>query len=138
MQFKTTSLKWILYNHIQQVGRITYGSPAQLRSSVINLGAKKLYIVDLPRARSEKDSSVDLLTVLEEIKSGCVTNPMYGKGNTLIMDPPHVLVSSNSELETHLLSEDRWEIYQITSRKRLKNITKQFKQKQKQSEIATK
>ena len=62
------------------------------------------------------------MSVLEDLKSGLVTNVMYGSGKTLIMEPPHIIVSSNYILKYELLSEDRWDVYQITSSNKLKQI----------------
>ena len=42
---------------------------------------------------------------------------MYGSGRTLLMEPPHIIVSSNYNLDYNLLSEDRWEVYEISDKK---------------------
>lgn len=85
--------------------------------------------MDLARSKSREDREEDLLSVLEDIKSGLVTNAMYGSGKTLLMEPPHIIVSSNYTLKYELLSEERWQIYNINSSNKLETI-KQKKHKQ--------
>jgi len=119
---KSSFFKWLFYNHSDTIARLGYGSASQLRSGAVNLGKKKLYIIDLARAKSKEDRQQDLLSVLEDLKSGLVTNAMYGSGKTLIMEPPHIIVSSNYILEYNLLSEDRWQVYEILPSNKLKSI----------------
>lgn len=84
------------------VGRISYGTAAQLRSVFLNIGIKKLYIFDLTRAKGTNDKIQDLMSALEDAKTGTITN---ATGQTLGMDPPHILVSSNYYLPEELLSK---------------------------------
>ena len=114
---KSSFFKWLYYKYPKNIGRIGYGSASQLRSSVVNIGKKDLYIIDLSRSKSRNDRQEDLLSVLEDLKSGLVTNAMYGSGRTLLMEPPHIIVSSNYNLDYNLLSEDRWEVYEISDKK---------------------
>lgn len=116
---KSSWWKFWFYNYPDEIARIGYGSASQLRSGAVNIGKKKLYIVDLTRSKAYNDKEEDLLSALEDIKNGFLTNSMYGSGRTLVMEPPHVIVSSNYPMPYELLSEDRWEIYEINSRKRL-------------------
>lgn len=111
---KSIFYKW-LFVHIggEQIGAITFGTAAQLRASILNLGEKKLYILDLTRAKGVADKEEDLMSVLESTKNGMVTSPMYGKGATLLMEPPHILITSNYLLDYELLSMDRWKIYEL-------------------------
>lgn len=67
------------------IGRITYGTAMQLRSAIIGLGKKKIYIIDLTRAKSKYDNQSDLLSVIEDCKSGIILSPMYGNPKELIM-----------------------------------------------------
>lgn len=69
-----------------------------------------------------KKREEDLLSVIEDLKSGLVINVMYGSGKTLLMEPPHIIVSSNYKLNYENLSKDRWEVYEITTSKELKEI----------------
>jgi|GEM_PF-3128421 len=117
---KSSFFKYLFFKNPTSVARLTYGSASQLRSSAVNIGEKKLYIVDLTRAKSVNDKEQDLLSALEDIKNGFVTNAMYGSGKTLMMEPPHILVSSNYALDYSLLSSDRWKVYEITKTKKLR------------------
>ena len=117
---KSSFFKWLFFNHPETIGRIGYGSASQLRSSAVNMGKKKLYIVDLARSKSKNDKEEDLLSVLEDLKSGLVTNAMYGSGKTLLMEPPHIIVSSNYILKYELLSSDRWNVVEINKSNKLK------------------
>jgi len=117
---KSSFFKYLFYQFPEDIGRLGYGSTSQLKSSVVNIGKKKLYIVDLARSKGKQDSQEDLLAVLEDLKSGLITNPMYGAGKTLLMEPPHIIVSCNYELDYELLSSDRWEVYQIASKDLIK------------------
>ena len=76
-------------------------------------GPKKMYILDLTRTKGKGDSEHDLLSVLESIVDGMIYSPMYGKCKTLLMEPPHVRITSNYALDYTLLSLDRWKVYEI-------------------------
>ena len=122
---KSSFFKWLSYKNPESIGRLGYGSASQLRSSAVNIGKKELYIVDLARSKSKQDREEDLLSVLEDLKSGFITNAMYGSGKILMMEPPHIIVSSNYEFKYEALSSDRWHIYRITSKKKLKKLRTQ-------------
>ena len=119
---KSSFFKWIFIQKPEEVGRINYGTASQLRSAITKGSAKKLYIIDLPRSRGRNDSEVDLMSAVEDLKTGFVINSMYGDGNTLIMEPPHVIVASNYMLNNNYLSQDRWLRYEITDKKQLEQI----------------
>jgi hypothetical protein len=119
---KSSFFKFLLYNHANEIGKMGYGTAAQLRSSVINIGEKKLYLVDLPRSKSRDDKQEDLLSQIEDCKNGSCTSSMRGEGKILLMSIPHVILSSNYTLKYELLSSDRWEVYEITKSKTLKKI----------------
>jgi len=116
---KSSFFKWLFCKYPNNIGRIGYGTAAQLRSSAVNIGTKKLYVIDLARSKSKEDKQEDLLSVLEDLKNGLLTNAMYGSGKTLLMPPPHIIVSSNYILKYDLLSEDRWQVFQIKKNKKL-------------------
>ena len=110
---KSSFFKWLFYKNPNCIGRIGYGTASQLRSGIVNIGKKPLYIVDLARSKGKGDREEDLLSVLEDVKTGLVTNAMYGSGATLLMEPPTIIVSSNYILNYELLSGDRWQVYEI-------------------------
>ena len=105
---------------------IGQGSAQQIKSSVVNKGARKAYIIDLTRQRGQAYSEDDLLCVLECIKNGLVQRQLFGDGNTLIMDPPHLIVFTNEPFEYNKLSTDRWKVWNIKNKKAIKaSITRE-------------
>ena len=121
---KSSFFKWIFLQNPNRVGRISYGSSSQLRSILTKGSAKKIYIIDLPRSKERNDNEIDLLSAIEDLKTGFVINNMYGDGGALIMEPPHVIVSSNYILDRDALSQDRWVNCKIDNQKRLKELSK--------------
>lgn len=120
---KSSFFKWVFLQNPNQIGRISYGSSSQLRSVLTKNSAKKIYIIDLPRSKGRNDNELDLLSAIEDLKTGFVINNMYGDGGTLIMEPPHVIVSSNFILDRSALSKDRWIHYKITKNKHLQKLS---------------
>lgn len=110
---KSTFFKYLYFKHPDKIARISYATGQQLRSSLVNLSAYEIYIIDLVRTKSRSDSYVDIISVLEDLKNGLVFNGMYGSGGTLVMEPPHIILSANFVPNVELLSKDRWEIYKI-------------------------
>lgn len=119
---KSSFFKWLLFNDYTNIGRYTHAAAHQLRSSLINMGRKKIYLVDLSRSRSRTDSDSDLMSATEDLKSGMLTTAMYGQSGQLLMDPPHVIIISNQLFNVSLLSEDRWVVYSITKSYDLEKI----------------
>jgi hypothetical protein len=113
---KSAFFKWLFVENPNEVGRLSYGTASQLRSAAINQGPKKVYIIDLARAKGKCDNEVDLLAVIEELKSGFVISPMYGKTKLLVIEPPHLIISSNYLMSYELLSDDRWAVYSINKK----------------------
>lgn len=75
---KSKFAKKIVFDHPYDVGVITYGTTSQINSSIVNLGPKKLYIIDLTRAKCKTDSERDLIAGLESGKNGKGTAPFNG------------------------------------------------------------
>jgi len=109
---KSSFIKYWLYN-FEDVSFLTYGNPQQLRSCIAKEGERKVYLIDLPRAKSEHDSEIDLLNTVEQLKNGTILNTIFGDGKRMLFDPPTVIISANYLCNFDLLSEDRWEIYKI-------------------------
>lgn len=61
---KSKFVKWVCVNRPDEVVKIIYGSPSQLRSSIISLGAKKLYFLDLPRTKGYDDHIENLMSIV--------------------------------------------------------------------------
>jgi hypothetical protein len=129
---KSSFFKWLFYTHPESIGRLGYGSASQLRSSAVNIGKKKFYLIDLTRSKGKEDRQEDLLSALEDIKGGFISNAMYGSGRTLMMEPPHIIVSSNYVLDYNLLSGDRWDGYEIDLKLKLKKLKTKKKEEVKE------
>lgn len=94
-------------------------------------GPRRVYVLDIPRAllsarRKDKQGNIidpmlnlqiELFSSLEMLKNGISTTSLWGgtKSDTLIMDPPYIVVFSNTMINPKLLSMDRWSCYQINS-----------------------
>lgn len=127
---KSQFFKYLYVKNQKKIGRLGYASASQLRSSVVNLGEKDIYIIDLPRTKARYDSQIDLLSVVEDIKSGIVFNGMYGSGNVLLMKPPHIVICSNYLLDYENLSDDRWKVFEIEEKSfKLNKLNTQTKMK---------
>ena len=132
---KSSFFKYLYFKNPTSIGRVTYGSASQLRSSFINNRTKKIYIVDLPRTKGKEDRIEEILSTIEDAKNGMISSNMYGVGTTLLMEPPHIIVSSNYVIDQNALSEDRWESYEIQkASKKLKNVIEALKRNQKSNE----
>lgn len=133
---KSIFYKWLLV-HIGEndIGKITFGTASQLRSSVINMGTKKMYILDLTRTKGRDDSEFDLMSALESVVDGMIVSPMYGRAATLLMEPPHILITSNYLLDYELLSMDRWRVYEIKKNGTLGIENEIFKYPEKRKDI---
>nr|YP_009162719.1 hypothetical protein [Pseudo-nitzschia multiseries]AKT26120.1 hypothetical protein [Pseudo-nitzschia multiseries]UBA15519.1 hypothetical protein [Pseudo-nitzschia multiseries] len=107
----------MFFEHPDDVGVITYGITSQINSSIVNLEPKKLYIIDLTRAVSSNDSQEYLISAVESCKNGMISKMMYGEGLSILMEPPHIVIMGNYELNRKLLSRDRWKVFKIKDKK---------------------
>lgn len=125
---KSSYFKYLLFKYPNEIAAVSYGTTSQLKSAVVNIGPKKVFLIDLPRAKGRNDSEVELLSILEQIKNGAILSVnLYGSGESLLFDPPIVIVSTNYILKQNLLSKDRWESYKINAKnKDLIDITKRL------------
>lgn len=114
---KTQLTRMLLANHGKEVGVIPcVGTSNQLVSAIINMGMRKTYILDIPRAKSGgswDDRIADLMLTIESIKNGLLVSAMYGKLNQLLIPHPNVIVFSNWNIDHGGLSSDRWIKYDM-------------------------
>lgn len=118
---KSLYSKYLCYNN-PNITKLAFGSGSQMRSSVVEEGPQKCYIIDIPRKLCNDDFQNNIYSVIEDLKNGFVKTSMYGKSKTLFMEPPLVIIFSNFECPTEKLSVDRWKIYSII-RNKLVNIS---------------
>lgn len=109
---KSKFVKWCCFNN-DNIIKISFGSSSQLRSAIIAAGPRKLYFVDIPRTLGSDDSIHSLMSALEDLKNGYLVSSMYGKNETLLLDPPHIVVFSNKDCPVSMLTNDRWKQYAI-------------------------
>lgn len=124
---KSKFVKYLCFNYEQDICKLAFGTAQQLRSAVISAGRKKVYILDIPRTLGLSDNIYDIISVVEDIKNGFVCSSMYGKYEKLLMEPPHIIIFTNKEIDPKLMSFDRWKSYKLNKDKTLDNY--QIKQR---------
>lgn len=122
---KSKLVKWCCYNN-DNIVKISFGTSSQLRSAIISAGQRRVYFIDVPRTLGSDDSMASLMSALEDLKNGFVVSAMYGKNQSLILDPPHIIVFSNSRCPDKMMSEDRWKKYTINKDKDLIDYTEGY------------
>lgn len=117
---KTQLVKYLAINHPKEIGVISCtGSANQLVSSIIQMGIKNTYILDIPRSKGKgkfakdkfEDRISELMFTIEQIKNGMLSSSMYGKNNEMFFNSPNVMVFTNYDLFG--LSSDRWLLYDM-------------------------
>ena len=110
---KSKLMKWLRFQPDMDCARVPMGSATQIKTSVIEKGAHRTFMVDLPRTVGKEERIQEIYSALEEIKNGWVESAMYGKNLELLMEPPHVIIFSNYyPMLTHM-STDRWRVYKL-------------------------
>lgn len=117
---KSSFCRYLMYHFPKEVGIINgFGSPAQVNSSLVKMGPKLLYILDLPRSYSwlvKKDGITkrkyhqawpELANIVEKLKDGMLIDTMYGSDKLLLMAPPEVVILSNWPIAENVFSKDR-------------------------------
>lgn len=110
---KSKLMKYMRCNQKFIFARVPLGTATQIKTSVIEKGRRKIYMVDLPRVRGSDERQQELFSALEEIKNGWVESAMYGKVQELLMNPPHIWIFSNELPNRSFASEDRWKVWTI-------------------------
>lgn len=105
--------------HNDGIVKISFGTSSQLRSSIIAAGPRLIYFIDIPRTLGSDDSIHSLMSALEDLKNGFIVSSMYGRNETLLLNPPHIVVFTNKECPKQMMSADRWQVYCIDPDKRL-------------------
>lgn len=118
---KSTFWKWLYIHNQEEIGILSEASTSQLKGTIVNLGEKKLYIVDLPRNNSQQGTT-DLLNALESLKNGLINTSMYGSAEILYMAPPWIVITGNS-MPSGSWTPDRWKVFEITNNKDWKDVS---------------
>jgi hypothetical protein len=116
---KSKLVKNLCYMFPKQVAKLAFGSSQQLRSAIISAGPRKAYFLDIPKTLGDSDNIPDIISAIEDLKNGFIVSSMYGKYANLMMAPPHIILFTNFEIDTDMMSIDRWKVYAVTSVKTL-------------------
>lgn len=120
---KSSFVKWLRITYEQEIGIITEANAQQLRSSLITIGKKSLYIVDLPRTKSKQGVN-DVLNILEQVKSGMLQSVMYGRHKEMIFEPVHIVVFGNY-VPVGGLSTDRFKTWRLERKTGSEDVIKE-------------
>jgi len=115
---KSKLVKWCCAR-FDAIVKISFGTSNQLRSAIIAAGQRRVYFVDVPRTLGSDDSMASLMSSLEDLKNGYIVSAMYGKNQSLLLDPPHIVIFSNESCPRKMMSDDRWKEYHINYEKDL-------------------
>ena len=89
--------------------------------AVLNIGAKKNYIIDMPRGM-KKDLLQGLYSGIETLKNGMAYDDRYSF-RKVRFNRPNIFVMTNQLPDARLLTTDRWSIWRITQEsKELKEV----------------
>jgi len=113
---KSKLVKWCCFNY-DDCAKVSFGTANQLRSSLIACGVKKIYFIDIPRTLGDDDSMGSMFSAIEDLKNGFLVSAMYGKHQSLMLDPPHIIIFSNQGCPDRFLSADRWFKYSIRDKR---------------------
>jgi hypothetical protein len=116
---KSKFVKFMCLNLPNTTAKVCFGTSQQLRSALIAAGPRVTYFIDMPRTLGRDDVLNDLISVLEDLKNGFIVSSMYGKYQSLMMDPPHIVVFSNQYAPVTMMSQDRWTTFTISNNKEL-------------------
>lgn len=79
---------------------------------------RRVYLINLTRARPESYGENELYSAIEQIKDGNVMATKY-KSRSIQFAPPHVVVFSNEKPNFPLMSLDRWRLHTLTEKDRV-------------------
>lgn len=113
---KSIFTKYLCFNNAN-ITKLAFGSGSQMRAAVVEEGAKRCYLIDIPRTLCNDDHKNNIYSVIEDCKNGFVKSSMYGKPRTLFFEPPIVIIFSNMQCPIDKLSVDRWKIFSIINNK---------------------
>lgn len=139
---KSTFYKWLYVNNTEKISFLSIGTSSQLRKCLTQIPNRSIYLFDLPRSLEktiqDKSRIPDLLSVVEELKSGLIFSTMYGMYDPIVQNKSHCLISTNFIINPGSLSKDRLIFLEITKDKDLIDITSQIDKKYSQQETLKK
>lgn len=88
------------------------GDAKDIIQAVCSMGPRDAFILDLPRTGEGDKHLASQIKAIEQIKNGVVMDFRYAY-KEVIFGSPVVWVFTNHTLPTHMLSADRWKIWNI-------------------------
>ena len=121
---KSSFFKYLYINDKKNTAKITYRNSEQLLSTISESESKNLYIIELYH-KLESEEKQYLLSIIEDLKTGLL---ILKRQQELVMDPPHIILSSNDPLIRRGSSNNKWEIFEIEKNKNLNSLEKENQQ----------
>lgn len=110
---KSAWIKWLQYHHEEEVCVITAEKSWDIQKLAAEQRMKKLYIVNLAKARPKDIGRADLYNALEGIKDGHFTTTKGLPVETVLMNIPTVMVFSNTLPNLKMMTRKRWFIIRL-------------------------
>ena len=107
---KSKFAKYMAYHH--GILKLTYGERDNLLNLVSKMGPKRAYIFDLTRTKPASLPWSDVISTMEDIKTGHFVNLKY-ETNAILMNSPHIVVMANYPPKVEQMSADMWTIVEL-------------------------
>lgn len=108
---KSSLSKYLYFHH--DIITLTIGKASDILNLVYKMQGRKMYIFDISRTVTA-GVMTELYAAMEAVKNGYFVNTKYDTG-VCCMARPHVIVFSNMMPKRSALSEDRWDIYDMST-----------------------
>lgn len=119
---KSKLMKKMRMDPAYDMARIPMGTATQIKTSIVNKGPHRIYMMDLPKSQGKDERLQDTFSAIEELKNGWVETAMYGKSEDLLMEPPHVWVFSNQWPNLKLATADKWAVWHLDENNEMSRI----------------
>lgn len=100
--YKDFFFKYLYINNPENIAIIRYNykseSESDCRSDIINLKAKKVYIINLLNFAPIGNDINNLLSIIEDLKLGAIFTVIDSEPKELIMTPPHIILLCNGKI----------------------------------------
>lgn len=108
---KSSLAKYMLYHH--KIIPMKCARKCDLINLVFKFPSQKMYIFDVQRT-TRKDLFLDMISTIEEVKTGLVINTKYETGYKMF-DRPHIIVFSNYDPPKEKLSNDMIKVVDLAT-----------------------
>lgn len=107
---KSSLSKYLYYHH--NIITLTIGKASDILNLVYKLQGRTMYIFDISRTVTQ-GVMTEIYAAMEAVKNGYFVNTKYDTG-VCCMQRPHVIVFSNLLPKLSALSQDRWDIRDLS------------------------